>query len=132
MTIRKTIGSPFGGEDGQLGDEYSLSNPKKDKGLGIERDLFAILTPPCGDCPNLGDAIDSGLRYCWGEMTWRWPDDRVEGCVYRGRQIERRKPPTVSLADCLRDLLTDPRHSIDDKGRKWLRAELRREERSAA
>ncbi|MFZ5719220.1 MAG: hypothetical protein ACOY5Y_07100 [Pseudomonadota bacterium] len=92
----------------------------------LQRDLFAV--PPCGECPNLGAAIDSGVRYCWGEMSWRWPEGRVEGCVYRARTVTRHPPRTCSRADALRDLLTSPRHSIDDKGRDWLRAELRAEE----
>lgn len=95
-------------------------------------DLFARLQPTCGECPNLGDALDSGIRYCHGEMTWRWAEDRVEGCGYRGRVVPRHVAPTGTRADALRDLLTSPRHSISDKDRRWLRAELRRETRIAA
>jgi hypothetical protein len=91
-------------------------------------DLFAVLTPPCHECQNWGKPIDSGVAYCHGEMTWRGPDERVEGCVYRERAVPRRKPSSVTRADALRDLLTSPRHSISNKGRAWLRAELRREE----
>lgn len=88
-------------------------------------DLFQRLEPTCGECPNLGDAIDSGVRYCWGEMTWRWPDEQVLGCVYRGRSMARHAPSAARRSEAIRDLLEHPRHSIDADGQKWLRAELR-------
>lgn len=91
-----------------------------------QQDLFATLTPECGSCPNLGSAIDSGVRYCWGELTWRWADERVEGCAYRGRVIERHEPPPDVEIAAITDLLESPRHSISDKDRAWLRAERRR------
>lgn len=34
---------------------------------------------------------------------------------------------TTTRAEALRDLLESPRHTISEKDRKWLRAELRRE-----
>lgn len=98
--------------------------------LNAQPDLFATLIPPCGDCPNLGAAIDSGIRYCHGDMTWRWAADRVEGCPYRGREVPRWKPADISRADAIRDLLESPRHDIDAKGRAWLKAELKREMRA--
>lgn len=93
----------------------------------MQADLFTALTPPCGECQNLGASIDSGIRYCWGEMTFRWADDRVEACSYRERTVKRFQPAQISRADNLRDLLESPRHSISEKDRKWLRAELRKE-----
>jgi hypothetical protein len=50
--------------------------------------------PPCGECPNLDPKpLDSGIRYCWGFMRWRWPHSRVAPCPYRGvyRPHELRK-----------------------------------------
>jgi len=90
-------------------------------------DLFAALTPPCGECANLGEPIESGIRYCHGAMTFHWPTDRVEGCSYRGEAIPRWKPAGNYIA-AIKDLLDHPRHTISEKGRKWLRSELRREE----
>lgn len=95
----------------------------------MQADLFTALTPPCGECPNLGQPIDSGIRYCWGEMSWRWPTDRVEGCPSRDKPHRRPAPIQTTRADAIRDLLTSPRHGIAEKDRKWLRAELIREER---
>ena len=93
----------------------------------MQADLFTALTPPCGECPNLGQPIDSGIRYCWGAMTLRWAHERVDGCPYRARPVARFQPAQISRADNLRDLLESPRHSISEKDRNWLRAELRKE-----
>jgi len=46
-------------------------------------DLFAVLNPPCGDCANLGAAIESGVRYCDGLKLWRWSDERVACTSFR-------------------------------------------------
>lgn len=93
----------------------------------MQGDLFTSLTPACGECRQLGDAIDSGIRYCWGAMVWRWATDRVGGCRYRDRPPQRFEPSAISRADAIRDLLESPRHSISAKDRKWLKAELRAE-----
>lgn len=93
-------------------------------------DLFSRLEPACGDCPNYGEPINPGVAYCRGEMTWRLETDRVLGCVYRDRQVPPLSRDGMSRHDALRDLLESPRHSIDAKGRAWLRAELRNETRS--
>lgn len=98
--------------------------------MSRQPDLFEALTPACGECPNLGDAIDSGIRYCRGDMTWRWASEHVDGCRYRGRAIAQWKPAEISRTECIRDLLESQRHNIDDKGRAWLRAELRQEQRA--
>jgi len=95
-------------------------------------DLFAQLVPACGDCHQLEEKpIDSGIRYCWGELTWRFPTDRVDGCVYRAKPKYRPERPAVNRAESLRDLLENPRHSISEKDRAWLRKELRAEERKS-
>lgn len=89
-------------------------------------DLFARLEPTCGECRQLNPKpLDSGVRYCWGEMTWRRPEERVLGCVYRERPSLKQVRDGCSRVEALTDLLESPRHSIDAKGRKWLRAELR-------
>lgn len=49
----------------------------------MQPDLFANLTPTCGECAKLGDAIDSGVRYCNGALMWRWAWERIERCPYR-------------------------------------------------
>lgn len=46
-------------------------------------DLFDLLEPPCSECALLGNAIDSGIRYCHGALVWRWATDRVRGCEAR-------------------------------------------------
>lgn len=46
-------------------------------------DLFDRVTPECGACARLGEALQSGVRYCWGAMVWRWATDRVEDCSVR-------------------------------------------------
>lgn len=46
-------------------------------------DLFDLLEPPCSECALLGNAIDSGIRYCHGALVWRWATDRVQGCEAR-------------------------------------------------
>lgn len=87
-------------------------------------DLFAILAAECGSCPNLGAAIESGVQYCYGDLTWRWANERVEGCRYRSRVIERPAFGGHQVV-AIRDLLDHPRHSISAKDRQWLRRELR-------
>lgn len=95
-------------------------------------DLFAVLTPPCGNCKQLGAAIDSGVRYCWGQMTWRRAEDRVEGCVYRDQPCRVQPTAEHSRNAALEDLLTSPRHSVAAKDRRWLQAELRAERKQWA
>lgn len=88
-------------------------------------DLFARVEPACGDCQHYGNPINPGVAYCHGEMTWRRADDRVIGCIYRDRTINRQTHDGMSHVEAIRDLLESPRHSIDAKGRAWLRAQLR-------
>ena len=93
-------------------------------------ELFAALTPPCGECHHLDDKpIDSGIRYCSAAMSWRWAHDRVAGCVYRGRPHSDQQKLTCTRAEAIRDLLESPRHSISEKDLAWLRRELRTEEK---
>lgn len=48
----------------------------------MQLDLFAA--PTCGACHQMDPAeLDSGARYCWGEMHYRRPTDLAEGCSYR-------------------------------------------------
>jgi hypothetical protein len=97
-------------------------------------DLFAPIVsrgPPCGDCHHLGTAIDSGLRYCDGEKSWRWPTDEVPACPYRDRPAAQWAPKsTLTRADILRDFLENPKHDPSPKDRRWLMVELRKEERA--
>ncbi len=95
--------------------------------MTAQLDLFAVTTPECAACPNLGAAIDSGIRYCRGDLTWRWATERVEGCRYRDRVSPVWPAVQITRADCIRDLLESPRHDIDPKGRAWLQSELRKE-----
>lgn len=97
--------------------------------MSEQADLFAALVPPCGSCPNFGEPINSGVAYCHAQCLWRGPDERVEGCDRYGVAVPRFTPPSGTRSQALRDLLESPRHSISEKDRKWLRAELRREER---
>jgi hypothetical protein len=55
----------------------------------IQPDLLQLLTPECGDCPNLGEPINSGIRYCHGFLVWRWATDRIEACPYRAAAVRR-------------------------------------------
>lgn len=52
-----------------------------------EISLFDTLVPECGECALLGAAIDSGIRYCHGAMTWRRAWEHVDPCSYRTPKI---------------------------------------------
>lgn len=95
--------------------------------MHVHLDIFAGLTPACGECQHLGQPIESGVSYCHGEMTWRGAQERVLGCVYRERPAVRQDPPKGTIVEAIEDLLSSPRHSISSEDRRWLRAELRRE-----
>lgn len=49
-------------------------------------DLFTALIPPCGQCSRLGDAIDSGVRYCRARLVWQWATTRTD-CTSRGVKL---------------------------------------------
>lgn len=99
----------------------------------VQPDLFEMLTPRCGDCPNLGESpLQAGLFYCHGGHGWRKPAERVEGCLYRDRTVKRWQPAALSRVDNLRGILEDPRHEISAKDRREMERELRAELRKAA
>jgi hypothetical protein len=96
-------------------------------------DLLSLLTPPCADCPNFGEPINStGTAYCHALMVWQGPEDRVEGCTCRAKVATRWTSANVPRVDVLRDLLESPRHNHTPKGIKWLKAELRAELKAGA
>jgi hypothetical protein len=85
------------------------------------------MTPTCGSCPNLDHPIETGVALCHAQLMWRGPEERVEGCSEYGQAAPRFTPATVTREAVIRDLLDDPRHSVSDKDRRWLRAELKPE-----
>jgi hypothetical protein len=100
--------------------------------MSPQQDLFALLTPPCAECPQLDpQPINPGVHYCHGFMTWQLADARVEGCRYRGRPPMRAAFNGATEVEAIRDLLESPRHNISAKDRKRLLAELRAAERAA-
>lgn len=66
----------------------------------MQLDLFtasAASVAPCSTCPNLdAKPINPGVHYCWGYMTWRGADERVDACTYRASMIAR--PPWARRA----------------------------------
>lgn len=98
--------------------------------MSVQIDLFVALaaadTPICGECHQLDPkALDSGVRYCWGEMSWRGPAERVIGCAYRDKPCARVEYAKTTRPEALRDLLDDPRHTLTPKARRELAKELR-------
>lgn len=93
----------------------------------VHLDIFAGLTPACGECQHLGEPIESGVSYCHGEMSWRRSQERVVGCVYRERPALQQSRPGGTIVEAIEDLLSSSRHTISTKDRQWLQAELRRE-----
>ncbi len=101
------------------------------KGM-IQPDLFVSLLPTCGECAMLGEAIESGVRYCHGTMMWIWTDER-RPCARRTTvaSIAQEEPVGDPWLAAATDLLTHPRHSLTPEGRAWLTKEKRDHQRAA-
>ena len=46
------------------------------------------MTPRCAECPHLDTMKREGDRhYCWGQLRWHHPNERVSDCKYRFQQF---------------------------------------------